>query len=107
MTFNELKEKVIALWNSNPINERGYYTGTEFLNFLNYGRIRDMPDVGVLWHEREGGGEGGAEDVEAVISVDGVYYKVYYDYRSFNGYEYEDAQVLEVERVERMAVFYE
>ena len=38
----------------------------------------------------EGGGEGGAEACEAIFSLKGEYFKVQYQYRSHEGYEYSD-----------------
>lgn len=48
----------------------------------------DVP--GIEWIEREGGGEGGAEDCHTIFCVDGIYYQWDYSYYSYNGFDIYD-----------------
>lgn len=57
--------------------------------------------------EQDGGGEGGGEHCETVVQAGDTYYKIVYSYYSYNGYNYEDADVYEVVPVERLVTFYE
>ena len=63
--------------------------------------------VPVKFIERDGGGEGGSEHCETVVQVGDVYYKIVYSYYSYNGYEYDGAEVYEVVPVEKIVTFYE
>ena len=57
--------------------------------------------------EQDGGGKGGSEHCETVVQAGGKYYKIVYSYYSYDGYNYEDADVYEVVPVERLVTFYE
>lgn len=57
--------------------------------------------------EKNGGGEGGGEHCETVVQAGDKYYKIVYSYYSYDGYNYEDADVYEVVPVERLVTFYE
>ena len=57
--------------------------------------------------EQDGGGEGGGEHCETVVQAGGKYYKIVYSYYSYDGYNYEGADVYEVVPVERLVTFYE
>ena len=57
--------------------------------------------------EQDGGGEGGGEHCETVVQAGDKYYKIVYSYYSYDGYNYEDADVYEVVPVERLVTFYE
>lgn len=51
--------------------------------------------------------EGGGEYCYAVIQVGEKFYKIEYSYYSYNGYDYDDTDVLEVVPTQRMVTFYE
>lgn len=62
--------------------------------------------------EQEGGGEGGAENCHSVIEVQfgewtGKLIKVFYNYYSHHGYDFDYAEAREVAPVQRMVTFYE
>ena len=57
--------------------------------------------------KQDGGGEGGSEHCETVVQVGDVYYKIVYSYYSYNGYDYDGAEVYEVVPVEKLVTFYE
>lgn len=57
--------------------------------------------------EQDGGGEGGGEHCETVVQAGDKYYKIVYSYYSYDGYNYDDADVYEVVPVERLVTFYE
>lgn len=57
--------------------------------------------------EQDGGGEGGGEHCETVVQAGDKYYKIVYSYYSYDGYNYNDADVYEVVPVERLVTFYE
>lgn len=57
--------------------------------------------------EQDGGGEGGGEHCETVVQAGEKYYKIVYSYYSYEGYDYDDADVYEVVPVERLVTFYE
>lgn len=57
--------------------------------------------------EQDGGGEGGGEDCETVVQAGDKYYKIVYSYYSYDGYNYDDADVYEVVPVKRLVTFYE
>lgn len=57
--------------------------------------------------EQDGGGEGGGEHCETVVQAGDKYYKIVYSYYSYDGYNYEGADVYEVVPVERLVTFYE
>ena len=57
--------------------------------------------------EQDGGGEGVGEHCETVVQAGDKYYKIVYSYYSYDGYNYEDADVYEVVPVERLVTFYE
>ena len=56
---------------------------------------------------QDGGGEGGGEHCETVVKIGTTCYKIVYSYYSYDGYNYEDADVYEVVPVERLVTFYE
>lgn len=64
-------------------------------------------DIAVEFIEQDGGGEGGGEHCETVVKIGATYYKIVYSYYSYNGYNYEGADVYEVVPVERLVTFYE
>ena len=66
-----------------------------------------MNGVDMKHIEQEGGGEGGGEHCETVVQAGDAYYKIVYSYYSYDGYNYEDADVYEVVPVERLVTFYE
>ena len=66
-----------------------------------------MNGVDMKHIEQDGGGEGGGEHCETVVQVGEKYYKVVYSYYSYDGFNYEDADVYEVVPVERLVTFYE
>lgn len=57
--------------------------------------------------EQDGGGEGGGEHCETVVQAGDKYYKIVYSYYSYDGYNYDDADVYEVTPVQRLVTFYE
>lgn len=68
----------------------------------------DFPENNrVEFIEQEGGGEGGAEDCYSVIRVDGVFYKVFYNYYSHDGFNTEYAEVRVVQPKEKLITVYE
>lgn len=68
----------------------------------------DFPENSrVEFIKREGGGEGGSEDCYSVIKVDGVFYKVYYNYFSHYGFCTEYADVRVVTPKEKTIIVYE
>lgn len=78
----------------------------EFLLGFRYGGY--VKDGELMKHlEQDGGGEGGGEHCETVVQAGGKYYKIVYSYYSYDGYNYEDADVYEVVPVERLVTFYE
>lgn len=64
-------------------------------------------DVPVEFIKQDGGGEGGGEHCETVVKIGTTYYKIVYSYYSYDGYNYEGADVYEVVPVERLVTFYE
>ena len=64
-------------------------------------------DIAVEFIEQDGGGEGGGEHCETVVKIGATYYKIVYSYYSYDGYNYEGADVYEVVPVERLVTFYE
>lgn len=66
-----------------------------------------MNGVDMKHIEQDGGGEGGGEHCETVVQVGEKYYKIVYSYYSYEGYDYDDADVYEVVPVERLVTFYE
>ena len=56
---------------------------------------------------QDGGGEGGGEHCETVVQAGDKYYKIVYSYYSYDGYNYDDADVYEVIPTERLVTFYE
>ena len=64
-------------------------------------------DIPVEFIEQDGGGEGGGEHCETVVKIGATYYKIVYSYYSYDGYNYEGADVYEVVPVERLVTFYE
>lgn len=66
-----------------------------------------MDGVDMKHIEQDGGGEGGGEHCETVVQAGYKYYKIVYSYYSYDGYNYEDADVYEVVPVERLVTFYE
>lgn len=68
----------------------------------------DFPENNrVEFIEQEGGGEGGSEDCYSVIKVDGVFYKVFYNYYSHHGFETDYATVRVVQPQEKLVTVYE
>ena len=57
--------------------------------------------------EQDGGGEGGGEHCETVVQAGDKYYKIVYSYYSYEGYNYDGADVYEVIPTERLVTFYE
>ena len=55
--------------------------------------------------EQDGGGEGGGEHCETVVQAGDKYYKIVYSYYSYDGYNYDDADVYEVTPVQRLVTF--
>jgi hypothetical protein len=114
MTFDELREMVVGLWLvAEPDNEfvnwdedeaRGEY---EFKDFIRGGSYNIPVSDHVKYIEHEGGGEGGSEDCESVIQVGGVFYKIIYSYASYEGFDWDFAEVEIVKPVERVVTFYE
>ena len=66
-----------------------------------------MNGVGMKHVLRKGGGEGGGEHCETVVQVGDRYYKIVYSYYSYDGYNYDGADVYEVTPVQRLVTFYE
>lgn len=66
-----------------------------------------MNGVDMKHIEQDGGGEGGGEHCETVVQAGDKYYKIVYSYYSYDGYNYEGADVYEVTPVERLVTFYE
>lgn len=64
-------------------------------------------DIPVEFIEQDGGGEGGGEHCETVVKIGTTYYKIVYSYYSYDGYNYDGADVYEVVPVERLVTFYE
>lgn len=106
MTLDELQEKVFEIWGEVEGKDPEEYERYEFREFLN--EYADQPATERVVHiEQEGGGEGGSEYCYAVIKVDGVFYKVEYNYASYDGFNWDYAEVSVVNPVERLVVFYE
>lgn len=57
--------------------------------------------------DKEGGGEGGGEHVEAIFKFKEKLYKVVLSYASYEGYFWDYAEAFEVVPVERLVTFYE
>ncbi|MNK14408.1 hypothetical protein D3C87_325310 [compost metagenome] len=107
MNFKELQEKVFLIWYEEGLDSGDFgFKDYHFYEFLKYGSGRYDTDR-VVFITKEGGGEGGTEDVFSVINVDGVLYRVNYSYRSYDGYEFDYAEVSIVKPVDRMVTFYE
>lgn len=66
-----------------------------------------MDGVDMKHIEQDGGGEGGGEHCETVVQAGDKYYKIVYSYYSYDGYNYDHADVYEVVPVERLVTFYE
>lgn len=75
------------------------------LGFQDGDHMKD--DVPVEFIKQDGGGEGGGEHCETVVKIGTTYYKIVYSYYSYDGYNYEGADVYEVVPVERLVTFYE
>ena len=68
----------------------------------------DFPENNrVEFIEQGGGGEGGAENCYSVIKVDGIFYKVFYNYYSHDGFNTECAKVRVVQPKEKLVTVYE
>lgn len=115
MSFDEFCGKIVCgvpykSWMSeegSPLEDRG-----EFLDGFNegdylYKETEDSDPIPMNHIEQEGGGEGGGEYCYAVIQVGDKFYKIEYSYHSYSGYDYDDADVLEVVPTQRMVTFYE
>lgn len=110
-SFNNLKETVVGIWLADGSHD---YHDTltcdaeyVFKDFLR-GWAKELNGIGgVKFIECEGGGEGGAEDCHSVIQVGGVYFKVFYTYRSHEGYDWDYANAIVVNPVDRVVTFYE
>ncbi len=112
MNFNELQEKVLAIWNAHPrayeLSLGRYYRDNDFKNFLNYGSRYSIPIIDeVQFIEQDGGGEGGAEGCISVIKVEGVFYQVFYTYYSHQGFSFDGASLRVVHPVEKTITVYE
>lgn len=66
-----------------------------------------MDGVDMKHIKRDGGGEGGGEHCETVVQAGDKYYKIVYSYYSYDGYNYEGADVYKVVPIERLVTFYE
>lgn len=106
MTLDELQDKVFEIWSEIEGKEFDEYERYEFREFLNE-CIYEPETERVVHIEQDGGGEGGGEDCYAVIKVDGVFYKITYSYASYEGFNYDYANVSEVNPVQRLVTFYE
>lgn len=115
MSFDEFCEKVVCgvprtRWmpeEGSPLEDKyellcGFQEG----DYL-YKETEDSDPIPMNHIEQEGGGEGGGEYCYAVIQVGEKFYKIEYSYYSYNGYDYDDADVYEVVPVERLVTFYE
>ena len=107
MTFDELQKLVVGIWLEDGPDLDDDQTDYKFKSFLK-GYSHSLPEVDrVKFIEREGGGEGGAEDCESIIQVDGTFYKITYSYRSHYGFDWDYPEVYVVKPVERTVTFYE
>lgn len=105
MTYDELKELVLTRWaeaEGKEVDDYNYQFD-EFVMHGDYG----VEGVGIEHIEQDGGGEGGGEDCYSVIKVDDVFYKFEYDYRSYEGYTFDDPEPQVVSPVQRLVTFYE
>lgn len=57
--------------------------------------------------QHEGGGEGGAQDVEGVWSINGTFYKFCYSYYSYHGYDYDFGSLFTVTPRQKTITVYE
>lgn len=104
MDYEELKEKVTEIWAEIDGSHKENYEFHDFLRDDNYG----IPKTNrVKYIEHDGGGEGGGEYCYTVIQLDGVFYKIEYNYQSYNGFDFDYAEAKEVVPIERMVTFYE
>ena len=65
----------------------------------------DIPNFEHIQHE--GGGEGGAQDCESVIKVDGEFYMITYSYFSYDGFDWRYAEAFKVSPKEKVVTVYE
>jgi hypothetical protein len=61
----------------------------------------------LIFHEQEGGFEGGAESCHTVFSIGDVFYKINYSYYSHHGFDTEYAGAFIVTPVEQTVVVYQ
>ena len=64
-------------------------------------------EVGIEHIESEGGGEGGSEDVYTVLKIDDIFYRIDYNYYSFEGYSFDCAEVKIVTPKKKAVIVYE
>lgn len=115
MSFDKFCEKVVCgvprtRWMSeegSPLDDKcEFLSGFEEGDYL-YKETEDSDPIPMKHIEQEGGGEGGSEYCYTVIQVGEKFYKIEYSYYSYNGYDYDYADVLEVVPTQRMVTFYE
>lgn len=66
-----------------------------------------IKEVGLELIEKDGGGEGGAEDCYSVVKLNGVFYCIYYNYYSHHGFDFDYASIQVVRPVEKVITVYE
>ena len=103
MSFDEFCDKVVCgvqrkSWmpeEGSPLEDKyEFLSGFEEGDYL-FKETEDSDPIPMNHIEQEGGGEGSGKYCYTVIQVGEKFYKIEYSYYSYNGYDYDGADVLE------------